>query len=93
MKKNKKILVVVASIILMMIIYFGALHGEYHSSKYADGMRWTETQYFFGMKLWEKKGSDPGGLPDNPTDRNAFLGPARYWRGFGIIWNREVIYR
>lgn len=73
--------------------YFTTFHGEYHSSQYQDGMRSIEDQYFCGWKLWERRGSEPPGLPEVPLDPRAVMGKAQFWRGFGVLWRRTYYYR
>jgi hypothetical protein len=88
---KRRRLLVAGCALAFLLIWFGSLHGEYHSSRYDDGLRYTSTQYFFGIVLWQTKGSDPPGLPLPSPGQGAVLGEARYWRGFGLIigWSRN----
>jgi hypothetical protein len=91
MTQKRKLRIVILGVVGFLLLWFGALHGEYRSSRYRDGLRYTSTQYVFGFVLWQTRGSDPRGLPFPPPDRNAVLGEARFWRGFGLVikWRRR----
>jgi hypothetical protein len=84
-RRSRQRLVAVAGV-GAVLIYLVGFHGEYHSSTYEDGTRYTRTQYFAMIRLWEMRGSHPAGLPGEPPSPNAVPEEARYWRGFGFLW-------
>ena len=78
---------------LALAFYFGAFHGQMRSSSYADGTRFTSTQYFLVWRMWEQKWTAPPRLPDEPPDKNAVMGKGQDWRGFGLIWKKTRHFR
>lgn len=94
--KNKHLIIAGAVLLGLALFYFGAFRGEHHSfvtrHRERDCTYHTSRQYFLGVLIAEKKWSDPPDAPSPPTS-SGHLGPAVYWRGFGLLWKRTVHYQ
>ena len=89
---KKKAIIVVALVVALFASYLGAFRGECWSLVFGNGCTYYHSkQYCFGWVVSESKWSDPADAPDPPTEAG-HIGPCTFWRGFGLLWKRTVLY-
>lgn len=84
--KTRRRIWCVALTLLALGLYFGGLHGEYHSYQSSGRTWYVKTQYFIDHELWSETGQIVSGYPPpvpGGADHDRMRG---HWRGFGMVW-------